>query len=134
MKYTYTALILLCFFSACDSPRGVVAPYHLTRVPRPIGLTAVQDTTNNGKSRVTVSWSVTDSTNVKDFEIYRSIAGDYFQMIMAGRIVTYADTSIAWYFPEDSLQLLKYAVVPIGIDRYRGQSSDTIMMYMKKKK
>ena len=72
--------------------------------------------------------------NLKDFEIYRSIAGDYFQMIMAGRFFTYADTSIAWYFPEDSLQLLKYAVVPIGIDRYRGQSSDTLTMYMKKKK
>ncbi len=134
MKYILTTLLLLFFFSACDAPREVVAPGYLTRVPRPVGLTAVQDTNKNGTSRVTVTWSITDSTNLKDFEIYRSVAGDYFQMIMAGRIFTYADTSIAWYFPEDSLQLLKYAVVPIGIDRYRGQSSDTLMMYMTKKK
>ena len=134
MKYIFTTLLLLFFFSSCDAPRELVAPGYLTRVPRPVGLTAVQDTNTNGKSRVTVKWSVTDSTNLKDFEIYRSIAGDYFQMIMAGRFFTYADTSIAWYFPEDSLQLLKYAVVPIGIDRYRGQSSDTLTMYMKKKK
>jgi hypothetical protein len=134
MKYIFTTLLLLFSFSACDVPREVVAPGYLTRVPRPVGLTAVQDTNTNGTSRVTVTWSVTDSTNLKDFEIYRSVAGDYFQMIMAGRIFTYADTSIAWYFPEDSVQLLKYAVIPIGIDRYRGQSSDTLMMYMQKKK
>src|SRR5450759_4914261 len=131
MKFKFRILLLLFFFSACDASREVVAPGYLTRVPRPVGLTAVQDTIKSGKSRVTVAWSVTDSTNLKDFEIYRSVAGDYFQMIMAGRIFVYADTSIAWYFPEDSLQLLKYAVVPIGIDRYRGQSSDTLMMYMK---
>jgi hypothetical protein len=134
MKFKFRILLLLFFFSACDAPREVVAPGYLTRVPRPLSLTAVQDTTENGTSRVTVTWSVTDLTNLKDFEIYRSVAGDYFQMIMAGRIFVYADTSIAWYFPEDSLQLLKYAVIPIGIDRYRGQSSDTLMMYMTKKK
>jgi hypothetical protein len=134
MKYIFTTLVLLFFFSACDAPREVVAPGYLTRVPRPLGLTAVQDTTKSGTNRVTVRWNIADSTNLKDFEIYRSIAGDYFQMIMAGRIFVYADTSITWYFPEDSLQLLKYAVIPIGIDRYRGQSSDTLMMYMMKKK
>lgn len=133
MKYIFTILLVVLFFSACDSPRDLVAPGYLTRVPRPMGLTAVQDTMDNGKNRVTVTWSVTDSVNLKDFEIYRSVAGDYFQMIMAGRMFKYADTSIAWYFPEDSLQLLKYAVIPIGTDRYRGQSSDTLVMYMKKK-
>ena len=131
--YLFATLLLLFFFSACDAPKQVVSPGYLTRVPRPLDLKAVQDTTNYGTSRVTVRWSVTDSANLKDFEIYRSVAGDYFLMIMAGRFFVYADTSIAWYYPEDSLQLLKYAVIPIGIDRYRGQSSDTLMMYMKKK-
>ena len=134
MKYLFTTILILVLISACDAPREIAGPGYLTRVPRPVGLTAVQDTMANGTTRVTVKWIVTDSTNLKDFEIYRSVAGDYFQMVMAGRFFTYVDTSLFWYVGDDTLQLLKYAVVPIGLDRYRGQSSDTLAMYMTKKK
>ena len=133
MKNTFIILIVGCLLTACDTPTQLIVPTYQTRVPRPVGLVAVQDTLANGKTTVTVSWSVSTTANLKDFELYRSIAGDYFIMIQAGFIFTYQDTTITWANPTDSLQLLQFAVVPIGIDRYRGQSSDTLSMYMTKK-
>lgn len=133
MKYIFIILFSVCLLAGCDSPTKLIVPTYQTRVPRPFGLTAVQDTIANGKARVTVSWSVASTSNLKDFELYRSVAGDYFSMIQADYFFTFGDTTIAWANPADSLQLVQFAVVPIGLDRYRGQSSDTLSMYMKKK-
>ena len=133
MKNISIIIFAVCLVAGCDSPTALIVPTYQTRVPRPGGLTAVQDTIANGKTRVTVSWSVASATNLKDFELYRSVAGDYFVMIQADLIFTYRDTTILWVNPTDSLQLVQFAVVPIGLDRYRGQSSDTLSFYMTKK-
>ena len=133
MKYIFSIIFALCLVAGCDSPTVLITPTYQTRVPRPFGLSAVQDTIANGKTRVTVSWSTASTTNLKDFELYRSIAGDYFIMIQADFIFTYPDTTILWVNPTDSLQLVQFAVVPIGVDRYRGQSSDTLSFYMQRK-
>ena len=136
-KYNYLLYLILFVFicSGCDAPKDLIVPTHYTRVPRPLNVTATIDTAALPRDTIVIrlTWIVNDTTNLKDFEIYRGRSNNTLSMLTVQRELTLTD-KVPWVIPTDSIQFVGYAVVPIGIDRYRGQSSDSLYMYITKKK
>jgi hypothetical protein len=136
-KYNHLLYLILFVFiyTGCDAPKDLIDPTHNTRVPRPLNLTATIDTAALPRDTTVIrlQWIVNDTTNLKDFEVYRRISNNIFSMLTVQRELALTD-KISWVNITDSVQFVGYAVVPIGIDRYRGQSSDSLYMYIAKKK
>lgn len=133
MKKLY---ILLSFASiiflaeSCGNAEEIITPSHYSRVPRPVNLSANYDTTSSGKYRIFLSWNVESTNNLKDFEIYRSVNSNNFFFLVGGIISTsYIDSTLS--NSTDSLKVAYY-VNGRGIDRFVGQSSDTISIIITK--
>ena len=140
-RTTFLFALLSIIFAACENPDSILPPTHATRVPRPILSAPVSDTTPSGTYRLTLHWSVADSSNLKDFEIYRFLggAGRNWEMLTIMRTFAFGDTTVwgaqwAGALSSDSVLVVKYALTPIGLDRYRGQSSDTVSWTLDRRK
>lgn len=115
---------------SCGKADDIITPTHYSRVPRPINLTASFDTTSTGKYRVSINWVVESIENLKDYEIYRGINNGSLFFLFGGIYSTsYTDSTLST--STDSLKLA-YFVNGRGIDRFVGQSSDTIKIIVTK--
>ncbi|NWF87911.1 MAG: hypothetical protein HXY50_00450 [Ignavibacteriaceae bacterium] len=116
----FSTLLIL----SCGEAEDIITPTHYSRVPRPTNLSISFDTTSTGKYRVQINWQVNSTENLKDFEIYRSVNNGGFFFLFGGITSTsYVDSTNSK--ATDSLKLA-YFVNGRGIDRFVGQSSDTI--------
>jgi hypothetical protein len=119
-------LILLLVLNGCDSPEPIVEPTHFTRVPTPVGLSAVSDTTETGKIKVTLNWSVTSTQNLRNFEVYRTTVtktGRYFPLIPTTATTSFVDSFSVSF--TDTFNVYYY-ITPTGEDRFIGRNSDTL--------
>lgn len=115
---------------SCGKAEDIITPSHYSRVPRPVNLSASFDTTSTGKYKIIINWEVQSTNNLKDFEIYRGINGGSFFFLFGGIIsANYIDSSFS--NSSDSLNLA-YFVNGRGVDRFVGQSSDTIKIMVTK--
>ena len=115
---------------SCGKADDIITPTHYSRVPRPINLTVSFDTTSTGKYRVRINWEVESTDNLKDYEIYRGINnGSLFFLFGGINSTSYIDSTLS--SSTDSLKLA-YFVNGRGIDRFVGQSSDTIKIIVTK--
>lgn len=116
-------------YASCGEPEALINPTHYSRVPRAVNLTASYDTSETGKYRVMLNWNVTGTQNLKDFEIYRSINNANFFFLIGGVLTTnYVDSSLS----NTNDYTLAYFVNGRGIDRFVGQSSDTVKITVTK--
>lgn len=123
------ALFTIFFFIKCGQPEELISPTHYSRVPRAVNLTASYDTTETGKYRIMLSWGVTGTENLKDFEIYRSVNNANFFFLTGGIVSTnFIDSSLA----NTSDYTIAYFINGRGIDRFVGQSSDTLRLIVTK--
>lgn len=123
------SLFTFFFFISCGEPEELISPTHYARVPRAVNLTASYDTTATGKYRIILTWNVTITENLKDFEIYRSVNNANFFFLTGGILSTnYIDSSLS----NTSDYTLAYFINGRGIDRFVGQSSDTIRITVTK--
>jgi hypothetical protein len=133
MRNIFTTFLLILagslYLNSCGKPEDIISPAHYSRVPRAVNLSVSYDTSATGKYRVNINWSVANTNNLKDFEIYRSInnAG-YFFLVGGITALNYIDSSLA----NTSDYSLAYFVDGRGIDRFVGQSSDTIKITVTK--
>ena len=129
------SLVIILVMSAvlvysCGKADDIITPTHYSRVPRPINLTASFDTTSTGKYRVRINWVVESTDNLKDYEIYRGVNnGSLFFLFGGINSTNYTDSTLST--STDSLKLA-YFVNGRGIDRFVGQSSDTIKIIVTK--
>jgi len=132
MKFIHIYIVSLIFAAliiSCSDPEPLISPTHFNRVPRPVNITALSDTTVTGKFKITLNWSVNSEENLKDFSILRA-----FQIKKTNQVTfnattlnytktTYADSAIINF--SDTLWVYYY-VQPRGKDSFIGQNSDTL--------
>src|SRR3972149_9366019 len=133
MKNIFTTILLFLAGSFYLTSRGVavdiISPTHYSRVPRAVNLSISYDTTSTGKYLVMINWAVESTNNLKDFEIYRSVNNSNFFFLFGGMTsANYVDSSLT----NTSDYSLAYFVNGRGIDRFVGQSSDTIKISVTK--
>ncbi len=132
MNFVKRYIVLL--FSAillvgCGDPEPLIAPTHFTRVPRPVDLAAISDTTVTGKHKITLNWSVPTEENLKDFSVSRAFQIDPSVKITFSTIAlnytktTYVDSALINF--SDSL-MIYYYIQPRGNDTFVGENSDTV--------
>lgn len=122
----FLPLLLLVLLYGCDSPEPIIEPTHFSRVPRPVGLSAVADTTETGKIKVTLTWSVNSTQNLRNFEVYRTTVTQtsrYFPLIPTTTTTTFVDSFQVTF--TDTFRVYYY-VTPTGEDRFIGRNSDTL--------
>ncbi len=127
---TIVLLLLTSFYISCNKPEEIISPSHESRVPRPTSLSVSYDTSATGKYRVSINWGVNNTNNLKDFEIYRSVNNANF-FFLSGGITGYHFVDSSYTTITDSIKLA-YFVNGRGIDRFVGQSSDTIRILVTK--
>ena len=126
--YIFT-LMLAVLIIGCGDPEPLIAPTHFNRVPRPLNITAISDTTVTGKFKITLNWSVESEENLKDFSILRAFqikkttAVKFNATTLNYTQTTYVDSSIINF--SDTLWVYYY-VQPRGKDSFIGQNSDTL--------
>lgn len=118
---------VLLFFIGCEGPTPLISPTHFDRVPRPQNLTASADTTDLGKNYVTLSWSVSDSGKVKNYDIYRAFDVDkqFSSIALSYKFRTYVDSSMG-----KNRDSVYYYIVAKGSDNFIGQNSDTVFIQL----
>lgn len=125
----FTVFVFIIHHLSCSEPEVILNPTHYSRVPRAVNVTASYDTTETGKYRIMLSWSVTGTQNLKDFEIYRSVNNANFFFLTGGILTTnYIDSSLL----NTNDYVLAYFINGRGIDRFVGQSSDTVRITVTK--
>lgn len=130
LELTSLALFVMFFFISCNKAEDIINPTHYARVPRAVNLSVSYDTTNTSKYKITLNWGVESTYNLKDFEIYRSTNQiNYFFLVGGITATNYVDSSLS--ITNDTLKL-GYFVNGRGIDRFVGQSSDTIKITVTK--
>ena len=129
-KYLPIFTITLMLIISCNNPEEIITPTHYSRVPRAVNLSVSYDTSAVGTYRVVLNWAVESTTNLKDFEIYRNLDQAGFFFLIGGITSTsYIDSSLS--NSSDSLNI-SYFVNGRGLDRFVGQSSDTIKILVTK--
>jgi len=126
-KFFLVVFIIILGLPGCADKEEIIAPTHFNRVPIPVNLAFVSDTTALGTKYVLLSWSVNDATNLKSFEVLRSknqIATFQSKEITENKSIT--DSS---FNSNDSL--VYYYVISNGKDRFISQHSDTIKVILK---
>jgi hypothetical protein len=121
-------LLFICLLIvSCSEPVDIIDATHYERVPRPVSLTAVADTTNEGSKYVVLSWAVNSTNNLRNFEVYRRLnVSNNFASRLFIEEMTFTDTL---FTPTDSIAF--YYVQPIGIDKFIGRNSDTLQVRLK---
>ena len=133
MKNIFTAFLLILaaalHLNSCGKAEDIITPTHYSHVPRAVNLSISYDTTSTGKYRVMINWTAESTNNLKDFEIYRSVnSSNYFFLVGGITNLNYVDSILA----NTSDYSLAYFVNGRGIDRFVGQSSDTIKISVTK--
>ena len=133
MKNIFTTILLFLagsfYLNSCGKAEDIISPTHYSRVPRAVNLSISYDTTSTGQYRVMINWGVENMNNLKDFEIYRSVnSSNYFFLVGGIANLNYVDSTLA----NTSDYSLAYFVNGRGIDRFVGQSSDTIKIVVTK--
>jgi hypothetical protein len=131
-KVYYIATVLLLIILGCDKPQDILTPTHFSRVPQGYDLSATVDTTVTGKYRISLKWKADDMTNLRTFEVYRAFGAPLTFSVLQPAVTTtaYVDSFAASI--TDTLNLY-YHVIGTGIDRFVGQSSDNLLVTIKKK-
>lgn len=133
MKNIFTTflviLTVILYLNSCGKAEDILTPSHYLRVPRAVNLTISYDTSATGKYRVILGWGVESTNNLKDFEIYRSVNNSNYFFLTGGITLTnFMDSSLS----NTSDYSLGYFINGRGIDRFVGQSSDTIKITVTK--
>lgn len=143
MKKIILPLLIALFIISCSTTEDLISPYHYSVIPKVSNFQVVRvDTTFTGKRRVVMSWEMSDTSNLRFFEIYRSQKNpDNYRIIVSNyRSFTFADSSLPTI--TDSLRLF-YLVYPIGTKTdkrtganvsFIGPPSDTLIVTVKKLK
>lgn len=143
MKKVILLALFALFIISCSTTEDLISPYHYSVIPKVSNFQLVSvDTTFTGKRRVVMRWEMSDTSNLRFFEIYRSQKNpDNYRIIVSNyRSFIFADSSLPTI--TDSLRLF-YLVYPIGtkIDQRTGTSvsfigppSDTLIVTVKKSK
>lgn len=134
-------LVVIISLIGCSKTEDLISPYHFSIIPKVSNFNLVAvDTTLTGKRRVVMSWEISDTTNLRYFEIYRSQKNpDNFKIIVSNYMnYVFADSSLPTI--NDSLRLY-YLVFPIGTKTdirtgvkvsFIGPPSDTLVVTVKK--
>ncbi len=122
LKFLPAFFLITILLLSCTEPEEIISPTHYSRVPRPQNLSATVDTTDSGTKRVSISWTVPTTENLRNFELYRA---KNINISFASRVITeelsFVDTN---FVAADSVAF--YFVLPNGVDRFVGQASDTL--------
>ncbi len=136
----FVAIIVI---AGCSKTEELISPYHYDIISPVQNFKLISiDSSQTGKLRVNLSWTLSDTTNLRFFEIYRSQKNpDNFKIIVSNyRELNFSDSTIPTV--NDSLRLY-YIVYPIGtkIDvrtgvqvSFIGPPSDTLVVNIKKLK
>jgi len=117
------------YLISCGKAEDIISPTHYSRVPRPVNLSVNYDTTSTGMYRVNINWTVESTNNLKDFEIYRSInTGTFFFLSGGINSTNFIDSTLS----NTDDYSLAFFVNGRGIDRFVGQSSDTVKITVTK--
>ncbi|NUN07687.1 MAG: hypothetical protein HUU54_00750 [Ignavibacteriaceae bacterium] len=135
-KSLFITLFFSFFYLNCNPPEAIVEPSHSTRVPVAVNLQATKDTTDTGKARISLTWTVSDMTNIRTFEVQRAVS----VFDKTGKVTKYnpmqppvTTTSIVDSFTITSdTTYAYYSVVPTGKDRFIGKASDTLQVIFTK--
>lgn len=123
-------LLSAWFAGGCGNTDPVEAPTHLSRVPRPYGLTAIKDTTATGKARIKITWQVSSAANIKSYDVFKGTGKPVIFRPAPPAVSTAAFTD-SMDFAADTITVYYY-VLPTGLDRFIGQASDTLLVKVKK--
>ncbi len=125
--FTFFGLFsFILLLASCSSPEDIIEPTHFTRVPVPVNLSAVADTTVTGKVRVTLTWSTASINNLKSYEVYRASltkTSRYFPLVPIVTTTTFVDSFAVTF--TDTFKVFYY-ITPTGEDRFVGKNSDTL--------
>jgi hypothetical protein len=127
-----SAFFLLLLGYACNTPQDIISPSHYTRVPAVTELKAVQDTTLSGKYRIALTWGITQTTNLRSFEVYRTSGTPTKFTALQPQVSVQSFVDSIAVTITDSVKLFYY-VVPTGQDLFVGKNSDTITVTLKTK-
>ncbi len=112
--FAISLVFFVFWLNGCEKSEELISPYHYSILPKPTGFKIINaDTSSTGKWRVTMSWTISDTTNLKNFEVFRSIKNsDIFKIIQSNYTsYTFVDSSLPAF--TDSVKLF-YKVFPIG--------------------
>ncbi|MGB9664150.1 MAG: hypothetical protein ACPL25_04405 [Ignavibacteria bacterium] len=133
--------VFMIFLIGCSKTEDLISPYHFSIIPKVSNFKLVAvDTTFTGKKRVVISWEISDTTNLKYFEIYRSQKNPDNYKIIVSNYQSYVFADSALPTIKDSLKLY-YLVYPIGNKTdirtgvkvsFIGPPSDTLVVTVKK--
>lgn len=123
--------IMLFSFNACESPKDVISPSHFTRVPKAANLSFTYDTTATGLHAVTLTWSVSSTTNLKNFEIYKAVSKPLTFFTLPNTTTTTTIVDSFAYDISDTLRLYYY-IVGVGDDRFIGENSEILSVSLTK--
>ncbi len=143
MKKIISILFISFLIISCSKTEDLISPYHYSVIQKVSNfkLDAV-DTTFTGKRRVRMSWEISDTSNLRYFEIYRSQKNPDNYKIIASNYKQFAFADSALPTINDSLRLY-YLVFPIGTKTdvrtgvqvsFIGPPSDTLIVTVKKLK
>lgn len=127
-KYIVIGFALLTLYG-CGEPEQIINPTHYSRVPRPVNLQAVTDTTASGKFSVSLTWEFTSEENLKDFSLLRSARVKKSDPIVFTTLAlnitqrSFVDSS---YNRSLDTVYAAYYIEPRGKDSFIGQNSDTL--------
>jgi len=113
--FTISLIFFLFWFNGCEKSEELISPYHYSILPKPSSFKIITaDTSSTGIWRVRMSWTMSDTTNLKNFEVLRSIKNsNAFKVIQSGYTnYTFVDSSLPAF--TDSVKLF-YKVFPIGV-------------------
>lgn len=129
-KYTYTFIIILSFILiACSEKEDVISPTHYDKVPKPKWESYTVDTTNTGKLKITLNWSVSSTENVRDYDLYRAVNSPVSFVSRTSVTSTLVDS--LFDVSVDSVKVF-YFITAKAQDRFVGEPSDIIEIIARK--
>ncbi|MBU2446615.1 MAG: hypothetical protein KJ666_13750 [Bacteroidetes bacterium] len=112
--FAISLVFFLSWLYGCEKSEELISPYHYSILPKPSSFKITKaDTSSTGIWRVRMSWTMSDTTNLKNFEVFRSIKySNAFKIIQSTYVsYTFVDSSLPAF--TDSVKLF-YKVFPIG--------------------
>lgn len=144
MKKLFILILLLVLYFGCEKAEELISPYHYDILPKPqnFNIEQVIEDSLSKKIKVFLKWTFGDTTNLKNFEVYRSTkTPDNFRMVPpAQRNTIFVDSTLPIF--NDSLVVF-YKVFPNGFKTdpktkvqtsFLGPESDTKQVTIRKKK
>ncbi|MHC1736773.1 MAG: hypothetical protein AB9882_02035 [Ignavibacteriaceae bacterium] len=133
LKISLVISVILVMIYGCEGPADIPSPSHFNRTPKPYNLiadSAKYDTTA-GKARVYLRWEISSMANINYFEVQRKGLYPVFARAGVSEKTSYVDSFAVAI--TDTLKL-SYYLIPNGIDRFVGESSDILSVNVVKPK